>query len=348
MADENYVRLSTSAPKLVALAGACPHPKPKFKNGKERQMCFECRPYGSTREPPKPRIALPKSCNETGCDGERHARGKCVKHYFREFVKRKPRPPKAEKECPACRGFFTPKTRRQAACSKSCAHKLFRATLDVWRPCRRSCTQCGADYLALQKSAMYCSGACKTRAFDLRRDPTRVILSRAAMLAAAQVRAKARRESREQRRRAREVERSHRAALRLTKLSRECKTCGIGYSTLHRDTQHCCSRECSERLKQESKRALRSAHKAIKRAATVEKVIPYRVFQGDGWRCYLCGCETPEALRGTYEPNAPELEHMIPLSRGGAHSYANTRCACRACNLIKGDRTVEEVGGAHQ
>jgi 5-methylcytosine-specific restriction endonuclease McrA len=32
----------------------------------------------------------------------------------------------------------------------------------------------------------------------------------------------------------------------------------------------------------------------------------------------------------------PELEHVIPLSKGGTHTKDNVRCSCRACNLNKG------------
>jgi 5-methylcytosine-specific restriction endonuclease McrA len=35
--------------------------------------------------------------------------------------------------------------------------------------------------------------------------------------------------------------------------------------------------------------------------------------------------------------NAPELDHIIPLSAGGAHTLDNVACAHRSCNLEKGD-----------
>lgn len=83
------------------------------------------------------------------------------------------------------------------------------------------------------------------------------------------------------------------------------------------------------------KRAWRVARKALERAATVEVFDPEEVLARDGWRCQICGIDTPKRLRGTYKPNAPELDHIVALSRGGAHSMANTQCACRRCNGIK-------------
>jgi hypothetical protein len=46
-----------------------------------------------------------------------------------------------------------------------------------------------------------------------------------------------------------------------------------------------------------------------------------RVFDRDGWRCRLCGCVTPKQLKGSYQPNAPELDHIIPLSVGRSNLY---------------------------
>ena len=53
--------------------------------------------------------------------------------------------------------------------------------------------------------------------------------------------------------------------------------------------------------------------------------------------CNTCGGHTPKELRGTYELNAPEIDHIIPLSKGGEHTYANVQLLCRRCNLNKSD-----------
>lgn len=46
-----------------------------------------------------------------------------------------------------------------------------------------------------------------------------------------------------------------------------------------------------------------------------------------GFRCWMCGSE-----------GAPEIDHVKPLSKGGAHIAANLRPACKSCNSRKGDR----------
>lgn len=67
-------------------------------------------------------------------------------------------------------------------------------------------------------------------------------------------------------------------------------------------------------------------------------VVPRLVFERDGWRCQICGASTPERWRGTKHRRAPELDHRVPLSVGGEHSYDNTQTACRECNAKKGNR----------
>ncbi len=56
------------------------------------------------------------------------------------------------------------------------------------------------------------------------------------------------------------------------------------------------------------------------------------VFARDGGRCAYCA--------GT----ATSIDHVIPRSRGGAHTWDNVVAACRRCNHIKADRTLAELG----
>ncbi|AKR55715.1 hypothetical protein XM25_07875 [Devosia sp. H5989] len=80
----------------------------------------------------------------------------------------------------------------------------------------------------------------------------------------------------------------------------------------------------------------RKVRKLRERVQEVEAVNPLLVFERDRWTCKLCGRKTPKRLRGTVKPDAPELDHIVPLALGGEHSYRNTQCACRQCNSAKG------------
>jgi 5-methylcytosine-specific restriction endonuclease McrA len=69
--------------------------------------------------------------------------------------------------------------------------------------------------------------------------------------------------------------------------------------------------------------------------------VPYRravpmtragVLRRDGRRCAYCG------------KRADTIDHVVPRSRGGGHTWNNCVAACRSCNSRKADRLVEELG----
>jgi 5-methylcytosine-specific restriction endonuclease McrA len=53
--------------------------------------------------------------------------------------------------------------------------------------------------------------------------------------------------------------------------------------------------------------------------------------------CSICGKEcvrTPDRRGSLY----PTVDHIIPISKGGSHTWDNVRLACRGCNTAKRDR----------
>jgi 5-methylcytosine-specific restriction endonuclease McrA len=56
------------------------------------------------------------------------------------------------------------------------------------------------------------------------------------------------------------------------------------------------------------------------------------VFARDGHHCQYCGAA------------AENIDHVIPRSRGGLHSWENVVAACRPCNARKRDHLLEESG----
>lgn len=102
-----------------------------------------------------------------------------------------------------------------------------------------------------------------------------------------------------------------------------------------------CGRECQKRA---SDRVRSKTRRAVTRGASaVESVDPSVVFARDGWTCQICGAKTLKSKRGSFHPRAPELDHILPLSLGGPHSYLNTQCACRSCNARKGSKAYGQL-----
>ena len=56
------------------------------------------------------------------------------------------------------------------------------------------------------------------------------------------------------------------------------------------------------------------------------------VFARDGGRCVYCGVA------------ATSLDHVVPRSRGGTHTWDNVVSACGRCNHVKADRGIAELG----
>jgi len=102
---------------------------------------------------------------------------------------------------------------------------------------------------------------------------------------------------------------------------------------------------CNSKCAKKHRRTLYGQRRrALKMSAKVcEAVDPFKVFDRDGWRCQICMVKTPRSKRGSLHDRAPELDHILPLSKGGDHSYANTQCACRKCNGLKGSKIYGQM-----
>lgn len=55
--------------------------------------------------------------------------------------------------------------------------------------------------------------------------------------------------------------------------------------------------------------------------------------------CAECG-RTIDTTHPQYHPEALELDHVIPYSKGGTNAPSNLAATHRRCNLAKSDRTT--------
>lgn len=79
----------------------------------------------------------------------------------------------------------------------------------------------------------------------------------------------------------------------------------------------------------------RARRARIKGAVDVAAFSYRDVFERDGWQCGICGeAVDPEARYP--DPMSASLDHVVPLSKGGAHTLENAQCAHLVCNLRKG------------
>lgn len=166
------------------------------------------------------------------------------------------------------------------------------------------CVECGGSFKVEAASQVVCSEECKK---DRQAHLSKLAQSRS---------------------KARARERDTRPLIELV-----CPECQASHFTKLGNKKFC-SEKCRRKV---HRRNVSSRTDARIRSVTVESVNPIKVFERDGWKCQLCGKNTPRTKRGTLDKNAPELDHIMPLSRGGEHSYRNTQCSCRSCNAAKGN-----------
>jgi len=71
----------------------------------------------------------------------------------------------------------------------------------------------------------------------------------------------------------------------------------------------------------------------VKRPRPRLRLTRKEVFARDNYTCQYCGKHTRDLT----------LDHVIPRSRGGRHTWTNLVSACRACNHRKGGKSPEEA-----
>lgn len=104
-----------------------------------------------------------------------------------------------------------------------------------------------------------------------------------------------------------------------------------------------CSKRCAERNHEQRKSRLRidraKENGKVDYGITLDKLITR-----DKNICYICNKECNESdytyqgknfIAGNYYPS---IDHVIPIAKGGTHTWGNVKLAHRICNSIKSDR----------
>lgn len=124
---------------------------------------------------------------------------------------------------------------------------------------------------------------------------------------------------------------------------KRCTICSVAWCAIRgfgkRSTcSDACSAELAAQIKCRGRRKDKAKRKALSRGISDAIAIdPFVIFERDRWHCQGCGCWTPKDLRGTYHHNAPELDHKLPIAKGGKHVERNLQLLCRTCNRLKSD-----------
>jgi hypothetical protein len=232
------------------------------------------------------------------------------------------------------------------------------------------CVRCSADFEAEERKSgrkrLYCD-VCRPlaqrdqiREWHLRRRELRGIKTRTKMPPEERARRRRERNIRDRPKR-REIDRQRQIAKRAGKV---CQRCGDPLPTKY--VQRYCCRQCSkgkpklipltERLCAECEAPFmpktrkgrfcgnrcqdaywRRIRRAREKKVTVERFGKQEIFERDGWICQLCGRPVKKCKRrgGGYDPDAPQLDHIVPLNAKGSHTRANVQLTHARCNIKK-------------
>ena len=163
--------------------------------------------------------------------------------------------------------------------------------------------------------------------------------------------------------------------LRRLTAPRICKRCGKTYTieqymksigTRYERNSGYCSRSCRDKAKAENDRRNRQRYRSegkrhqckhYTRAKELglpaeEGITLKKLIARDGATCAICGlaCDYGGDFRGDLYPS---IDHIVPLAKGGGHTWDNVQVAHRLCNSNKRDLVGKEwnntqKGGATQ
>ena len=89
----------------------------------------------------------------------------------------------------------------------------------------------------------------------------------------------------------------------------------------------------------ERRKAASQKRRAQKLGTQVEDIRPIDIYERDIWLCGLCLTPVDPDVSWP-DPMSASLDHVLPLSKGGTHTYENVQLAHLTCNVSKGNRVA--------
>lgn len=219
--------------------------------------------------------------------------------------------PSLQAACAECGGPITHAGagRPRRFCSDQCkaragnrAARRRRLPIRDPNPAERSCAYCGIPFTPTRKDQIYCSNSNVA--------PYCAVNAYKQRVAAGE-------------------------PLRQVEQTKVCQECGESF-TAKKSNARWRSPICRRRFtaREESRR----------RGPVRPDSVPYtdrEIFERDQWRCHLCGKKVdPAASRRS--PYGASIDHLVPLSLGGADAPANVATAHNRCNREKGIKARDE------
>lgn len=247
--------------------------------------------------------------------------------------------------CNWCGKTFTTKYRHQNSCSESCRGKYNKRH----RGKKQKCIRCGT-YFVRYKENTHCSDKCyresqkesKERKMLIKRLAKAIDPSRHKKCIGCGIKFFAHNISREYC-----SDECYRFE-QLKKYNHICKECGRHYTDNIKNSAGCseiCKRKRMNRIREITRRKKLRENGKIHWNISVE-----RLYKRDKGICHICNNkvdmndiyinEEGHHIAGDYYPS---IDHVIPVSKGGTHTWDNVKLAHRICNTLKSDETTNNI-----
>ena len=248
--------------------------------------------------------------------------------------------------CACCNAVII-KNGNNKYCSKECFDKAYekygrdrsrrlRGSIEY----KRTCPICGQEFTTYRPHKMTCSDECKKakekmRSKERNHNPELAHKYYIDRKYGSQDEYEKYLEAKEEEKKRLREERKEQRKLDLEdrKETKICVVCGGEFKTLN-PRQKTCSKKCGRRLANARKQKRIPKGQIIDNDITLETL-----YKRDSGVCYLCGkpCNWEDRDGLITGDTYPSIDHLIPVAKGGAHSWDNVRLAHFKCNLMKSD-----------
>jgi 5-methylcytosine-specific restriction endonuclease McrA len=140
---------------------------------------------------------------------------------------------------------------------------------------------------------------------------------------------------------------AHHIRSKLRQETKVCAYCKTQFTTSMSTKTHC-SKSCTsknrpwkpEGMKAKGMRSSYAKRRNEARRAGDQDLTTYTIWRAEGGYCRLCKKQTidpttPRSLKPTKRMDWATLDHIKPLSAGGAHTWENAQLLCYPCNSGK-------------
>lgn len=266
------------------------------------------------------------------------------------------------KQCEVCGKEFKAKRRTAKTCCRKCSDKLYEQNRTVKH--KHTCEYCGKEFEhTSRKTIKFCSKECslehnKKELFIREQERKRNYLELNTVyikcnncgMTFGTTKSNAKFCSKNCRRlHDNELQKQYARKKRsMFTVDKKCEECGKHFLTTYGNKIFCsnkCNQKYHYRIREVSRR-----EKIIKNGSVDWSISVERLYKRDKGKCYLCKehCDMNDYYINDNNVlicgnNYPSIDHVIPISKGGTHSWDNVRLAHRHCNAIKRDTLLKDL-----